>query len=94
MRAGRFTRRLFDKRKLALNPALDARLSFTSAHGILSGPAWKTIFYNPKTDAEAAVRLIRIAALQQPLPPRRRRAYGQPVDSWLMHADCIPANCT
>lgn len=23
-----------------------------------------------------------------------RRAYGQPIDSWLIQADCIPADCT
>jgi len=45
---------LFDKRSADLNPKIDARLSFTTAigyspHGI-NIPAWKAVFFNPKTD--------------------------------------------
>lgn len=57
------TRRLFDKRKAALNPEIDARLSFTTAMGYyprgISVPAWKAVFFNPKTDQEVVNQLIR-----------------------------------
>jgi glutamate/tyrosine decarboxylase-like PLP-dependent enzyme len=47
-------RRLFDKRSAALDPARDAKLSFTTSigyrpHGI-DIPAWKAVFFNPRTD--------------------------------------------
>jgi glutamate/tyrosine decarboxylase-like PLP-dependent enzyme len=53
--------RLFEKRKNVLNPEIDASLSFTTAmgynpHGIAI-PAWKGVFFNPKTD-ESVVRQI------------------------------------
>jgi L-2,4-diaminobutyrate decarboxylase len=55
-------RRLFDKREAALDPTLDARLSFTTDMGYrphaLDLPAWKAVFFNPKTDAAVIDRLI------------------------------------
>jgi len=55
-------KRLFQKRDDALDPAQDARLSFTTSvgycpHGI-SIPAWKAVFFNPKTDDEVIDRLV------------------------------------
>jgi len=54
--------RLFEKREAALDPARDARLSFTTSmgykpHGIPL-PAWKAVFFNPKTDLAVIDRLI------------------------------------
>jgi glutamate/tyrosine decarboxylase-like PLP-dependent enzyme len=54
-------RRLFDKRQCAMDPACDARLSFTTSigyqpHGI-DVPAWKAVFFNPKTDEQIIDRL-------------------------------------
>lgn len=54
--------RLFDKREKTMDPALDARLSFTTSvghhpHGIAL-PAWKAVFFNPKTDERVIDRLI------------------------------------
>lgn len=55
-------RRLYDKREAMLDPAVDARLSFTrsvgySPHGV-SLPAWKAVFFNPRTDDEVIERLV------------------------------------
>jgi len=55
-------RRLFDKRTKVLDPAVDARLSFTTSighncHGI-AVPAWKAVFFNPKTDEAVIERVI------------------------------------
>jgi L-2,4-diaminobutyrate decarboxylase len=54
---------LFEKRKSAMDPRNDARLSFTTSMGYLPGgvaiPAWKAVFFNPKTDAEVVRRIIR-----------------------------------
>jgi L-2,4-diaminobutyrate decarboxylase len=54
--------RLFDKREKAMDPALDARLSFTTSIGhhphTLALPAWKAVFFNPKTDEVVIDRLI------------------------------------
>ena len=55
-------RRLFDKRERAMDPSLDACLSFTthighSPHGIAL-PAWKAVFFNPKTDETVIDRVI------------------------------------
>jgi glutamate/tyrosine decarboxylase-like PLP-dependent enzyme len=56
-------RRLFDKRNLAMNPEIDARLSFTNAAGYsphkIAIPAWKAVFFNPKTDKQVIDDLIR-----------------------------------
>jgi L-2,4-diaminobutyrate decarboxylase len=55
-------RRLFEKREAALDPTVDARLSFTNCigycpHGI-ELPAWKAVFFNPKTDQVVIDRII------------------------------------
>jgi L-2,4-diaminobutyrate decarboxylase len=53
---------LFEKRKSAMNPQNDARLSFTTCMGYLPGgipvPAWKAVFFNPKTDYEVIRQMI------------------------------------
>lgn len=55
-------RRLFEKREKALDPALDAKLSFTTSIGYrphaLDLPAWKAVFFHPKTDEAVIDRLI------------------------------------
>ncbi len=55
-------RRLFEKREATLDPARDARLSFTTSigfcpHGVQL-PAWKAVLFNPKTDMEVLDRVI------------------------------------
>ena len=55
-------RRLYDKRVAAMDPHVDARLSFTTSigycpHGIQM-PAWKAVFFNPKSDEEVIDRVI------------------------------------
>ena len=55
--------RLFEKREATLDLQQDARLTFTTSmgykpHGIPL-PAWKAVFYNPKTDLAVIDRLIR-----------------------------------
>ena len=54
--------RLFEKREKAMDPALDARLSFTTnighrPHGFAL-PAWKAVLFNPKTDEAVLDRLV------------------------------------
>ncbi len=54
--------RLFYKREATMDPAIDARLSFTrsvgySPHGI-NLPAWKAVFFNPKTDQAVIDRIV------------------------------------
>ena len=54
--------RLFDKRAKAMDPALDAHLSYTtsighSPHGIPL-PAWKAVLFNPKTDEAVIDRVV------------------------------------
>jgi glutamate/tyrosine decarboxylase-like PLP-dependent enzyme len=54
--------RLFEKRERSLDPALDARLSFTTSigyrpHGLLL-PAWKAVLFNPRTDEKVLDRLL------------------------------------
>lgn len=53
---------LFEKRKATLDPRKDARLSFTTCMGFMPGgvavPAWKAVFFNPKTDAEVVRQII------------------------------------
>ncbi|HVJ80072.1 MAG TPA: pyridoxal-dependent decarboxylase [Planctomycetia bacterium] len=55
-------RRLFEKREKALDPMLDARLSFTTDVGYrpqgVEVPGWKAVFFNPKTDETILERLI------------------------------------
>ena len=54
-------RRLFDKRNQAMDPARDARLSFTTEIGYRPGgidlPAWKAVLFNPRTTGEIVDRL-------------------------------------
>lgn len=55
-------RRLFEKREKSMDPAVDARLSFTTdvgwrPHG-LSLPAWKAVIFNPRTDDAVIDRLL------------------------------------
>jgi len=55
-------RRLFNKRAYSMDPTLDARLSFTTdigyrPHGQLI-PAWKAVFFHPKTDEVILDRLM------------------------------------
>jgi L-2,4-diaminobutyrate decarboxylase len=55
-------RHLFDKRLKMMDPALDARLGFTTnfgycPHGI-EIPAWKAVFFNPKTTDEIVDRIV------------------------------------
>ncbi len=55
--------RLFEKRKNAMDPRNDARLSFTTRMGYqprgIAMPAWKAVFFNPKTDAEVVKQIVR-----------------------------------
>lgn len=55
-------RRLFEQREKAVDPALDARLGYTTSigfrpHGVKL-PAWKAVIFNPKTDDAVIDRLI------------------------------------
>lgn len=54
--------RLYSKREAMLDPAIDARLSFTrnvgyNPHGV-AVPGWKAVFFNPKTDDAVIDRII------------------------------------
>jgi L-2,4-diaminobutyrate decarboxylase len=55
-------RRLFNKRGYALDPERDARLSFTTNIGYRPHghdiPAWKAVFFNPRTDEAVIDRLV------------------------------------
>ncbi|MBL8818631.1 MAG: aspartate aminotransferase family protein [Planctomyces sp.] len=55
-------RQLFDKRLKTMNPALDARLGFTTSYGFrphrLEIPAWKAVFFNPRTTDEIIDRIV------------------------------------
>lgn len=56
------THRLFERREKAMDPALDARLGYTTSighrpHG-RALPAWKAVLFNPKTDDSVLDRLI------------------------------------
>jgi len=61
-RYAREIRHLFEKREKAMDPALDARLSFTSSVGFrpqgLDLPAWKAVFFHPRTDESVIDRLL------------------------------------
>ncbi len=55
-------RRLFEKREKGMDPAVDARLSYTTnvghkANG-LALPGWKAVFFNPMTDEKVIERLV------------------------------------
>jgi glutamate/tyrosine decarboxylase-like PLP-dependent enzyme len=55
-------RRLYNKRSNTLDPVKDARLSFTTNTGYrpngLELPAWKAVFFHPRTDETVIDRLI------------------------------------
>ncbi|MFM7151812.1 MAG: pyridoxal phosphate-dependent decarboxylase family protein, partial [Gemmataceae bacterium] len=55
-------RRLYEKREKAMVPGVDARLSYTTNFGCrIHGyqiPAWKAVFFNPKTDEQVIDRVI------------------------------------
>ena len=55
-------RRMFEKRERAMDASVDARLSFTTSighhpHGVAL-PAWKSVFFNPRTDRTVIDRLL------------------------------------
>ncbi len=54
---------LFDKRKQFGDPSIDAMLSFTTSMGFNPGgipiPAWKGVFFNPKTGEEVISQIIK-----------------------------------
>jgi glutamate/tyrosine decarboxylase-like PLP-dependent enzyme len=55
--------RLFEKRKSGANPEKDALLSYTTSMGYNPGgislPAWKAVFFNPKTDEAVIDQIIK-----------------------------------
>jgi glutamate/tyrosine decarboxylase-like PLP-dependent enzyme len=54
--------RLFERREKDMNPAIDARLSYTNSIGYRAHghalPAWKAVLFNPKTDEVVVDRLV------------------------------------
>ncbi|MBM3967768.1 MAG: hypothetical protein FJ308_22325, partial [Planctomycetes bacterium] len=60
-RYAREIRHLFDKRLKMMDPALDARLGFTTSFGYcphgINIPAWKAVFFNPKTTDDMVDRI-------------------------------------
>jgi glutamate/tyrosine decarboxylase-like PLP-dependent enzyme len=56
-------RRLFEKREAVLDPARDAKLSFTTSMGYRPHghdlPAWKAVFFNPRTDDAVIDQILR-----------------------------------
>ena len=55
-------RRLYKKREATMDPAIDARLSFSNGIGYspngFSLPAWKAVFFNPQTDESVVDRIL------------------------------------
>jgi glutamate/tyrosine decarboxylase-like PLP-dependent enzyme len=55
-------RRSYERREASADPVQDARLGFTTDYGFnphgLSIPAWKAVFFNPKTDQAIIDRII------------------------------------
>ena len=55
-------RHLFDKRQASLDIRRDAQLSFTTDCGFAPGgvhlPAWKAVFFNPKTDRDVVDGIV------------------------------------
>lgn len=55
-------RRLHGKREKMMDPALDARLGFTTNYGFnpdgIQIPAWKAVFFNPRTTDEMVDRIL------------------------------------
>jgi glutamate/tyrosine decarboxylase-like PLP-dependent enzyme len=62
LRYQREIRQLFEKRMKMMDHALDARLGYTTNFGFcphgLEIPAWKAVFFNPKTDEVIVDRII------------------------------------
>lgn len=58
----REVRQLFEKRQKAMNPSIDARLGFTTSYGYCPHgreiPAWKAIFFNPRTSDAMIDRIV------------------------------------
>jgi hypothetical protein len=56
------SRRQFEKRERNMDDSRDARLSYSTSIGLDVGgydiPAWKAVFFNPKTDEAIIDRLI------------------------------------
>ncbi|HEX7262285.1 MAG TPA: pyridoxal-dependent decarboxylase, partial [Luteolibacter sp.] len=54
--------RLFERREKSMDPACDARLGYTTSIGFcprgVNLPAWKAVWFNPKTDEAVIDRLI------------------------------------
>jgi dTDP-4-amino-4,6-dideoxygalactose transaminase len=54
-------RQLFDKRMKMMEPELDARLGYTTSYGFCPHghdiPAWKAVFFNPKTTDDIVDRI-------------------------------------
>ena len=52
-----------NKRSAIIDPEVDARLSFTTSMGYMphniSIPAWKAVFFNPKTDKNVVDQVIK-----------------------------------
>lgn len=55
-------RHVFDQREKSIDPAVDARISFTTSIGYaphdIALPAWKAVLFNPKTDESVIDRLV------------------------------------
>jgi glutamate/tyrosine decarboxylase-like PLP-dependent enzyme len=55
-------RQLFEKRLKMMDPAVDARLGFTTSFGFcphgIDIPAWKAVFFNPKTNEAMVDRIV------------------------------------
>ncbi|RMF41980.1 MAG: aspartate aminotransferase family protein [Planctomycetota bacterium] len=55
-------RRLFSKREKMADPTIDARLGFTTDYGFRPQghhvPAWKAVFFNPRTTDEVVDRIV------------------------------------
>lgn len=55
-------KRMYELRQKSMDPVLDARLSFTTSIGHspsgITLPAWKAVFFNPRTDMAVIDRLI------------------------------------
>ena len=53
---------LFDKRSKMMDPKMDARLGFTTSFGYcphgIDIPAWKAVFFNPKTTEAMVDRIV------------------------------------
>ncbi len=54
--------RMYEKREASIKPAVDARLSFTQSTGFkphgISIPAWKAVFFNPKSNEDVIAKVV------------------------------------